>query len=131
MVLVTSWPQRELSRPERDLWMHDLAQMRFEDAKAAVMSCRRTYDWLPTARQFAEAYGAAANASREQLPPVWELDDNGNAKPGESRALGEATRETPPDATRRHMEQIRRQLSSATGPLARSLRDEFSPEVGA
>lgn len=54
--MATAWPQRELSKPERDLWMRDLEPRHFVAAMEAIDACRGSYDWLPTFHQFREAY---------------------------------------------------------------------------
>lgn len=110
MVLATAWPQRELSKPERDLWRHDLAPLVFGDAVVAVRQCRRRCDWLPTWRQFEEEYrealGRRLDAERSQ------------------RALTEAPAEPMEPAVKlRCVAEVKRQLAGARGPLAADLRD--------
>ena len=91
--------------------MHDLAQLRFDDARAAVMVCRRSLDWLPTSHQFAEAYRGVVTSR---------LD----AERDELRALAEASIvPAPAEVRKRHMAEIRQKLAGAKGPLARGLRD--------
>lgn len=113
LVMVTSWPQRELSRPERDLWAADLRGRSFEDAMTAVMQCRKRLDWLPTAHQFDEEYQYAVGCRRD-------------AERDQQRALMEAAA-APPDSViaKQAIAEIRQQLAGARGPLARDLRDEF------
>lgn len=113
VVLATSWPQRELSKPERELWMHDLAQLRLDDATAALMVCRRSFDWLPTAHQFAEAYISVVTSRID-------------AERDQRRALAEASIvPAPPEVRKRAMAEIRQKLAGARGPLAAGLRAEF------
>lgn len=95
--------------------MHDLAPLRFDDARAAVMVCRRTLDWLPTAHQFAKAHSEV-------------VTDRIDAERDQRRALAEAAIvPAPPEVASRYMDEIRQKLAGAKGPLARSLREEFVP----
>lgn len=54
--MATAWPQRELSKPERDMWMRDLEPKDFKATMEAIDGCRGAYDWLPTYHQFGQAY---------------------------------------------------------------------------
>ena len=93
--------------------MHDLAPLRFDDARAAVMVCRRNYDWLPTAHQFAEAYSSVVTSRID-------------AERDQRRALAEASLvPAPPEVKKQALAEIRKQLAGARGPLAADLRAEF------
>lgn len=111
--MVTAWPQRELSRPEHDLWSADLRRRSFDDAIQAVMQCRKRLDWLPTAHQFEVDYqdvvGRRHEAERQQRRELLEA----KAVPADS------------PVAKRHIAEIRQQLAAAKGPLAKGLRESL------
>lgn len=117
-----TWPRSERNawtEAQVVVWLKTLAPLDIRDASAALDWCRESCKWLPS---HAEFRAGARSAAERRI----------DAERDEVRALAESSLvPAPPDVAEAYMEKIRRQLSSATGPLARSLRDEFSPEVGA
>ena len=88
LIMATAWPQRELSKPERDMWLRDLAPKDFACTMEAIDACRGAYDWLPTYHQFGQAYHGvrqrkeALMASRAlaAAPPAGTEDDGERAR---------------------------------------------------
>lgn len=53
-----TWPQREMTPPEVQLWVAEFMPLRAEPALVAVRELRKVCDWLPTHNQFLASYQA-------------------------------------------------------------------------
>lgn len=65
VTMATAWPQRELTKPEREMWLRDLEALAVVEAFEAVDSCRSAYDWLPTWNQYRSTYLGITNRRRD------------------------------------------------------------------
>lgn len=83
--MTASWSQRELTKPEREIWLETLEAIPYGPARLAVSDLRKALDWMPTHHQFAEAVDSAtkriASSGNRALPA-------GDRKPWECGLCG-------------------------------------------
>lgn len=60
-----TWPQREMTQPEVQMWVAELVPLRATTAIVAVRELRKVCDWMPTHSQFLISYQAVSR--REAL----------------------------------------------------------------
>ncbi len=63
--MTATWPQREMTPPEVQMWVAEFLPLRGPTAAVALRELRKVCDWLPTHSQFLISYQAVSR--REAL----------------------------------------------------------------
>jgi hypothetical protein len=66
--LMASWPSKQWSDPEVEMWLEDLAAWTVEEGMAATQACRRALDFSPS---WAEFYTSLGDARRLQNRTIY------------------------------------------------------------
>lgn len=82
--MTATWPQRELSPPEVQLWVDEFRPLRAETTLTAIRELRKVCDWLPTHSQFVFSYQAV---SRREAMEQTAIPESTGAVSSRDRAL--------------------------------------------
>lgn len=88
--MTATWPQRELSPPEIQLWLNEFKALRAETTLTAVRELRNVCDWLPTHSQFISSYQAVSRREALERAAIPESTSGVSSKERALAAIAEA-----------------------------------------
>ena len=68
--MAATWPQKELTKPEKGEWHDVLHHFDYPIAIKAVEQLRTAHDWLPTHRQFTDCAAGLVRRARMDTPAL-------------------------------------------------------------
>lgn len=88
--MTATWPQREITPPEIQLWIGEFKPLRAETALSAVRELRKVCDWLPTHGQFLSSYQAVSRREALERSAIPESTAGVSSKERALAAIAEA-----------------------------------------
>lgn len=88
--MTATWPQRELTPPEVQLWLSEFKPLRAETTLIAVRELRKVCDWLPTHSQFFSSYQAVSRREALERSAIPESTAGVSSKERALAAIAEA-----------------------------------------
>lgn len=68
--MAATWPQKEITKPEKGEWHDVLHHFDYPIAIKAVEHLRTAHDWLPTHRQFTDCAAGLIRRQRAETPAL-------------------------------------------------------------